>query len=278
MKKSIVLAAIVVATGIILCPAASAQAKKQQNVNVINDDESMISTNEEDTKYEIRLKGKTIVELKVNGQLIRKEDYPNYETKIQKILTRVEKDRRLAEEDRKRAEQELRIAETVRERAHEELLIAEKQRKQSEKDRERTMTQMEKVNAGLEVSTDELTNSEEDRKRIRQESKLISVRTKEAELARQEAGRARANAELARRQSEEDRRLLNELFDSLIDAEIVNERGEVKSFELDETNLFVNGIKQSKTLHAEMLKKAINKGHKSIRYKNDNNETRFSVD
>ncbi|MET0300690.1 MAG: hypothetical protein ABW036_13040 [Flavitalea sp.] len=278
MKKSIVLAAIVLATGIIYCPSASAQAKKQQNVNVINEDESMITTNEDDAKYEIRMKGKAMVELKVNGALIPKEDYPKYETKVQNILARVEKDRRLAEDDRKHAEKELRVAETRHELAQEELLIAEKQRKLSEKDRERTMLDVERTKTELQHAEEQMAKSEEDRTRIKEETRLISARTKEVEIARKQAENARANAEIGRKHAEEDRKLLDDLFELLIDAQIVSDRDEVKSIELDETTLLVNGIKQSKSLHDDMLKKSNSKGHKSVSYKNDNSGTRFSVD
>lgn len=266
MKIKIMLASAILATLV-----ASVEVKAQNNnerrsgitslnVNSNEDEfgkgESEIQFTQDGHKYQLKMNGRVMEELTVDGVKIPKENFSKYEPVINNMLKHLEEDMKEAKKHRAEAEEHRKHAEADRQ-------LAEKHRKEAEKHREE-----------VEVHRKE---AEEHRAVANKHREEAEVHRKEAARHREEAAKHREEAEVHRKQAEEHRKLMEEMIDEIIKEKIVASRDDLRSVELSADEFSVNGKKQSNDLHQKFKKKFL-KGNGKLEFEYSNRGTRLSID
>lgn len=259
---------------------------------------SMITFQEDGHQYKIKMLNDEVTELIVDDKLIAKENYPQYETLINKIREQIKRDRAQAEEDRKQAmkdrEQANRDraqAEKDREQAEKDRAQAEKDRQQSEVDRKQAMKDREEALKNKDRAKLDGEQAEKDRTQANKDREQAIKDKEQAMKDREQAGRDREQAEKDRQQAvldreqakkdriqaEEDRKLIQGLLADLVKENIVANEKEVFSLVLTEKELLVNGKKQSDELQARLKPRYLKSPNSILNYTNMGKSRQFSV-
>jgi len=232
--------------------------------------ESLLNFSEDGHRYKIRLEGSKIVEMYVDGKKVAEEDYVKYDTMIKKILVQIEKDRKQAEEDRAQAEKDRARAEKDRQQANIDREQAVKDRERAELDRK----QAEKDRAQAEIHRSQADN---DRKRAEQDRLQAEKDRTHAEEDRKRAEVDRAHAEVDRKRAEEDRKQVEDMVNELVSEKLIESKDALRSLTLDNTELTVNGVKQSAELHSKFKSKYLKNGHSRINYRHADRFTQLEI-
>ncbi|PWU01252.1 MAG: hypothetical protein C5B52_07590 [Bacteroidetes bacterium] len=234
--------------------------KSETRISIDNNDsangESEIDYRDEGGhKYHMYLKNDVVTDLTVDGKKIDEKDYPKYEGTIKKIKEQIRKDREQAEVDRKQAIKDQEEAEADR-------VEADKDREQAEADRR-------EANEQREHAREDMRQAEDDRRQAQQDRK-------QAELDREEALKDRQQAEVDRKLAEEDRKVFKSIVADLISEKIISSEDKLFNLKLTDTELTVNGVKKSNTLHQKFKTKYLNGKHKQVMYYSNNRESGMS--
>lgn len=242
------------------------------------DGKSTINATEDGKKFEIEMDGDKIVSLYVDGKKISENDYPKYEDSIKKIKERIEKERAKAEEARAEAGRHREEAEKHRQEAVVARNVAEK---------ERALAETNRKEAEVHRKEAELHRQQAERTReLAKEQRLVAEKLREeaaqhradAELHRREAEKQRAVAEIHRAEAEEQRKRFDAMIEELISDKLIQNREELRSLTFDNSELLINGVKQSDAVFKKYKEKYFQHASGKITFRNDGNSRTISLD
>jgi len=196
----------------------------------------------------------------------------------EKDRAQAEIDRQQADKDRQQAVRDRAQAGKDREQADKDRVQAIKDRGQAERDRQQALqdagraredskrSEQDRGQAGndREQALKDATQAEKDRQQAildraqadRDREQAVRDRA-QAEKDREQAGRDRIQAEKDRKQAEIDRALMKSMMEEIVKDGIVPDEKSVRSVELDEDALFINGKKQTDVLHEKYKTKYV---------------------
>jgi hypothetical protein len=276
--------------------------------SVVTDDsgETSIDYQDDGHRHKIRMKDSKIIEMSVDGKKVPEEDFSKYDAVVKQVMLQIEKDReeagkdRLqadkdriqADKDRTQADKDRQQADLDRDRANldrqqadnDRALMkgqqeqAEVDRQQADKNRENIVQYKKQIQVERQQTEQARNQATKDRERAVMDRKQAEKDRLQAGYDREQANEDRKQAELDRKQADEDRKLLEEMINEVVKEKMADSKESVKSIILDDTELIVNGIKQSGTLHTKFKAKYLKKSGSRISYKNSGGFKGISFD
>jgi colicin import membrane protein len=239
-------------------PQSSTQEHSYLNVesDSSGDPEKRITTYRNGSTYKIRVVNEKIIELSIDGKKIPEQDFPKYQSMVNKILTQVKLDEEQAKKDRAQAELDRQQADKDRARADIDRQQADRDREQAEKDRQQ---------------------ADLDRQQAMKDKQQAEKDRQQAGKDRLQAESDRAQAEIDRKQADEDRKLVQSLTSDLVSEKVVSSENDLYSVELSSDGLIVNDKKQSADLFQKLKAKYLKKPGTKISFSNSGTTRRLSV-
>jgi uncharacterized membrane protein YqiK len=235
------------------------------------DGKTTINATEDGKKFEIDMEGSKIVSMYVDGTKIREEDFSKYESTIKKINERIEKEQVKAEAARAEAEKHREAASKHREEAAVARAQAEVQRKEAEVHRKEAEVQRQQAERTREEASQQRLVAEKHRKEAEQHRA-------EAEVHRKEAEKHRAEAEVHRAEAAEQRKRLDAMVEELVTDKLISSREELRSLNIDNTELLINGVKQPDAVFKKYKNKYFQNSSGKFSFRNDGNSRTISLD
>jgi hypothetical protein len=254
--------------------------------------ETLIDYQDDVHRHKIRMKESKIVEMYVDGKKVPEQDFSKYDAVVKKILLQVEKDREQADKDRIQADKDRQQADRDRDQADLDRQQADKDREQMkvrrekseadrfqyEKDRERLVQEKKEIQNEREQTEISRNQATRDRERAAMDTKQAEKDRSQAGRDREQADRDRSQAELDRKQADADRKLMEAMINEVVTEKMADNKEAIKSLILSDTELLVNGIKQSDSLHNKFKTKYLKKAGNRISYKNSGGSKGISID
>jgi colicin import membrane protein len=228
----------------------------------------------EKQRYTIRTVDDKVVELSVNGRKIPSDSFYVYDAMVRRIEVQIRQDRLQAEQDSKQAvedeeqarrdEDQARIDERqARQDAQEATRDAEQAARDQVQSMKEDSAQAARDAEEAKRDAEEAKRDAEDAKRDAEESKQDAVQAKrDAEEARLDAVQARrdeaqavkdrAEARIDAKHAAEDQAKMKSLITELIKEGVVPDEKSLYSLEVSDTDLVVNGKKQTEEMRKRL--------------------------
>ncbi|RYE57477.1 MAG: hypothetical protein EOP48_05710 [Sphingobacteriales bacterium] len=268
MKSNLLFAAsIVMAAALYVAPVkAQEKREKQQRISVFTSvspgslsEGTVMEYSEDGHDYKVKLNDTKIIEIYRDGTKVPEAEFSKYEPSIKKILEQLEKDRKQAELDRAQAAKD-------RARAEQDRELAEKHREQANRDRERAEVDRKEADVRRGEAAKDRERADRDRVLAEKDRAQATIAREHAEKDREQANRDRKQAEVDRKLAEEDRAMVEQLLEDLVAEKLIEDKDALKSLQLNDSELSINGVKQSDALHSKLKTKYLKGRHKKINF------------
>jgi hypothetical protein len=219
-----------------------------------------VITYREKQAYAIRTVDDKIVELSVNGRKIPSDSFYVYDAMVRRIEVQIRQDRLQAEQDSKQAVKDEEQARRDEEQARSDERQAEQDAQAAARDAEQAARDQVQ---SMKEDVAQATRDAEEAKRDAEESKRDAEQAKrDAEEARLDAIQARrdeaqavkdrAQARIDAKHAAEDQAKIKSLISELIKEGVVPDEKSLYSLEVSDTDLIVNGKKQTEEMRKRL--------------------------
>ncbi len=237
--------------------------------------------------YILNRVGKNISDMQVDGQKIPSDQWANYNWLVKTVDEQIESDMAQAKRDAEQAQRDRQQAERDAQQAMKDKAQAERDAEQAQQDQlqaARDAEQAQRDKAQAERDAEQAQRDKAQAKLDAEQAKRDAVQAKlDAEQAKRDAAQAKLDAEQAKRdaqqakldvaqakrdaeQAKKDREMMERLVGDLVSDHIVQGKESLKSFELSERGLEVNGQKQPEEIFKRYKSKYLKTQGASINY------------
>jgi hypothetical protein len=230
--------------------------------------------------YEFRKQDQKVIGLSVDNQVVSADQFKQYDWLVKTVDEQIAADmqdaiadKEVAEQDRQEAlrdsEQAKRDAEQAqldKEQAERDLQQAQKDAIQAAKDAEQAKRDAEAAKLDAKMSQSDRLQAIEDAKQAKldaeQAARDAQQAKRDAEQAARDAEQAKLDAEQAAREAQnakKEQELQDEITSDLIQDKIISGKSDLKSLEMRDNALLINGLKQPEAIFRKYKDKYANR-------------------
>ncbi|MDO9373880.1 MAG: M56 family metallopeptidase [Ferruginibacter sp.] len=240
-----------------------------------------INTTVNGKKYKIVTKNNEVLDLYVNDQQIPGDKISEHRPVINKIMKQSRADLEDAEKEIAEAQIEIVNAEKEIENAQKELVTAhieltqqqeevEKELVQATKDMEDSKSEVEQSKKEMAAAKLEIEQAKKDMKKDMANAKIeIEQAKKQLEQSKIEIANAKKDIEQAKKDIAESKKMQEAITADFVKEKLIGSKAELESYQLNNDELIINGVKQSAEMHKKFKTKFVKSEKWSINYNND---------